>query len=427
MENVSTRIAADTSSTLESERTLRRSQYVALALMYFAQGLPAGLAFNALGVLIRDGGHGVADVGWTGLAFLPWALKFLWAGAVDNACRRWGHARLIAATQWIAAVLCLALAAFPPSSALPLTLAAMVALNAVCATQDIVTNAYAVTRLRGRTAGPANAIQVAAFIAGMLAGGGGLLIVHAHLGWMWAMVLMAALMLAIHLALRIDRRWQLPVAPRREAPSAPVRLRDLRRRGDLIWALVVALSFKFASTASATLVQPWMMDRGLGLQEIGALQIITLISTALGGVLIGIPLVRCLSNRRAVWVAGILAVVVLGIPCLLNGMAVRNPAMIAIAFATQALFEGTFYVAIWALFLNWASPERPGTDYTVMQCSESLMNAVAAGAIGGLGQKLGYGGAFALVWVAGAAAFALVVWSLGRLHLYGECHERNDI
>jgi hypothetical protein len=91
----------------------RRSDYLALALMYFAQGLPTGLAFDALPVLIRSGGHDMAVIGWVGLAFLPWALKFLWAGPIDNACRRWGIARVVYLTQGLLMLACLALMPFP--------------------------------------------------------------------------------------------------------------------------------------------------------------------------------------------------------------------------------------------------------------------------------------------------------------------------
>lgn len=93
----------------------RATEYRALALMYTAQGLPTGLAFHALGTLMRQGGHGVAEVGLVGLAFLPWALKFLWAAPVDNACARWGHARVVGVTQALAVLACLALIALPPS------------------------------------------------------------------------------------------------------------------------------------------------------------------------------------------------------------------------------------------------------------------------------------------------------------------------
>lgn len=419
-ENVDMRpVAVDIGAGAAGIPAQRRSEYVALALMYFAQGLPAGLAFNALGILIRQGGHSVADVGWTGLAFLPWALKFLWASAIDNACARWGHARLIGATQLMAVALCLGLMSFPPSGALHLALLGIVLLNTVCATQDIATNAYAVARLQGSTAGPANAIQVAAFIAGMLAGGGGLLLVHALAGWSTAMGLMAGMMLSIHLALRLGRRWQAPSAGVK-APNDKVHLRDLRRHPDLAWALAIALLFKFASTAAATLVQPWLIDRGLDLTQAGGLQMTMLVATAAGGVLIGVPLVRRLGNRRAVLVSGVVAAALLGTAWALDAADARDLRLLALTFGVQALFEGALYVAIWALFMNWASPARPGTDYTAMQCGESLSNALAAGVIGGLGQQLGYAHAFALAWLAGAAAIVLIAACLPRLVLQRE-------
>lgn len=396
----------------------RRSEYAALALMYFAQGLPMGLAYDALGTLIRYGGHSVAAVGLTGFAFLPWALKFLWAGAVDNACARWGMARIVFATQALVVLACLALAPFSPSTHLYGALAGAVALNALCATQDIVTNAYAVVRLQGRGAGAANAIQVAGFIAGMLVGGGGLLLAHARIGWGGAMLLLALLMFLLYLPLAWDRRWLGAGRAAVELPSR-ARLRDLRRHADLGWALLVALVFKFSSTAVATLAKPWLLDRGFDLAQVGSLQMSNLVATAVGGVAIGVPLVRRLGNRRAVLASMAMAGLLLGTAWTLHATGAFGVALCYGAFAVQSLFEGAMYVAVWALFMNWASPERPGTDYTAMQCCESLGNALAAGAIGGLGQKLGFGAAFACAWAASAVVLVLVAVGLPRLKLAG--------
>ncbi|MGE8655516.1 MAG: MFS transporter [Achromobacter sp.] len=394
------------------------SEYLALALMYFAQGLPSGLAFNALGALIRQGGHPVAEVGLTGLAFLPWALKFLWAGPIDNACARWGHARLIGVTQTLAVLLYLGLAPFPPGTYLVATLIGVIALNSVCATQDIVTNAYAVSRLQGRAAGPANAIQVAAFIAGMLAGGGGLLVLHAHVGWADTMLLMALLLVLLYLPLGFGRRWRDGTAPR--PATQRVRLRDLRRHADLGWALAIALLFKFAGTAISTLVQPWLVDRGLSLAQVGTLQMSNLIANAVGGVLIGVPLVRWLGDRRAALAGCVIVAMLLGTAWGLQVNGLHDARIIYVAFGVQALGEGAMYVAVWALFMNWASPQRPGTDFTAMQCCESLANGLAAGVIGGLSQRVGYGHAFALAWLAGGIAVALIAWCLPRLNLLRE-------
>jgi MFS transporter (putative signal transducer) len=403
----------------------RAAEYRALALMYTAQGLPTGLAFHALGTLMRQGGHGVAEVGLVGLAFLPWALKFLWAAPVDNACARWGHARVVGLTQALAVLACLALIALPPSQGLHATLAGVLALNTLAATQDIATNAYAVARLQGRAAGPANAIQVAGFIAGMLLGGGGLLMAVDRWGWQASMAGMAALMLALYLPLLVDPRWAAAARTPATLPDGGnrpqrARLRDLRRHPDLAWALALALVFKFASTAVETLAQPWLVDRGLSLSQIGALQTLKLLATAAGGVLLGIALVRRLGNRRAVAVGCALATALLGTTWAMEVLDVRALPLLYLAFGIESIAAGAMYVAIWALFMNWASPERPGTDYTAMQCCESLANALAAGAIGGLGASRGYGWAFAAAWAAGLGVLLLVCAALPRIRLQQE-------
>ncbi|MBN3723552.1 MFS transporter [Burkholderia sp. Ac-20379] len=400
-------------------RAGRRGDYLALTLMYVAQGLPIGLAYNALAVLIRAGGYDAAMVGYTGLAFVPWALKFLWAPAVDNACARHGMRRVLWITQLGIVATCAALVPVPPDIAHPGSLAAVLTLvvlmNALCATQDIVTNAYAVRRLQGRAAGAANAIQVAGFIAGMLVGGGGLLVLSAHVGWRGAMTALAAAMALIYLPLGFVPGG---FAGRAQAPAAPrVRLRDVFRRRDFGWAVLLAGSFKLASTGVSTLVQPWLLDRGVSIEAIGRLQMSNLAFVALGAVAIGVPMVRRFGCRRAVLTGIALAGALAGTAWVLDAQQRFSLPACYVAFAVQSLFEGAMYVAVWATLMNWASPERPGADFTTMQCCENLGNVVATGLIGAAVSALGYGGAFACAW-----ALALVVWaaawvSLGRMRL----------
>ncbi|GGJ86924.1 MFS transporter [Pseudomonas matsuisoli] len=391
--------------------------YLALGLMYFAQGLPTGLAFDALPVLIREGGHGMAQIGWVGLAFLPWALKFLWASPIDNACRRWGIARVIYVTQGLLALACLALMPFAPGTHLGFALAGVVGLNLICATQDIATNAYAVSRLQGRAAGPANAMQVAGFILGMLTGGGGFLMLYPHLGWSGLMLLMAIGMPLLFLPLLLRRDWHSDDPLTR---AGKVRLLGVLQHRDLLFALGIAVSFKFASTAVATLTKSWLIDQGLDVSQAGSLQVSNLLLMALGGVLVGIPLVRRTGNRRAVLITGALATLLLGTAWLLDAGGVQDVRAYYAGFGLQAIFEGSFYVSVWALFMNWASHERPGTDYSAMQCCESLTNMVGASIVGGLGQAFGYSNVFASAWVAGAMAWLLIAFCLRRLQLAGE-------
>lgn len=402
---------------IPSPAAQRRSEYRALALMYISQGLPVGFAFNGLAALIRSNGYSVAHVGLIGLAILPWAFKFLWASAIDNACTRWGHARIIFTSQALATLCCLLLIPLPPSSGLAGVIACVVLFNLVCATQDIATNAYAVTRMQGKAAGPANAIQIAGFIGGMLLGGGGMLILHSHTNWHSSIAALAGILALLGLLLWLDKGWQGHTAIATRLPR--VRLRGLLRHRDLFWAALIALSFKFPSTAVGTLVQPWLVDHGIGLEGIGQVQIVTMTATALGGIVLGVPLVRRLGNRRAVICSYTLAALVLGAAWHLE--TAGPPTLLAcfLALGIQAFFEGAAFVAIWALFMNWSSQDQPGTDFTAMQCGENLSNVAAAGVIGGLGQAIGYGQAFALAWAMGGLCLIVILLSVPRMQLAG--------
>lgn len=409
-------MTTQTATTRPQASSSPSGEYLAIALMYFAQGVPIGLAFNALGAMIRHGGHSVAAVGLTGLAFLPWALKFLWSGPVENACARWGMPRFLWSTQAMIVTTCLVMIPFPPSASLYTVIALIVLLNLLCATQDIVTNSYAVLRFQGRRAGAANAIQIAGFIGGMLIGGGGLLQVYSSLGWIVTMLILAILMAVVYLPLLLIPGWRNTAAAT-TATASRVRLRDLAKHRDLGWALLLALSFKFAGTAVSTLAQPWLLDKGFDLEQIGRLQMSNLVFVAIGGACIGIPLLRYAGNRRAVLVAMTLSGLLMGTAWMLQFLGAFSSMALYAAFALQSLFEGAMFVTIWALFMNWSSKDRPGTDFTVMQCCEGFGNAIAAGMIGGLGQAYGYGDAFAIAWASAAGVLLITAICLPRLQL----------
>ena len=123
---------SDTHPLREAVHHRRLSDYLALALMYFAQGLPMGLAFEALPTLIRHSGHGMAQIGWVGLALLPWALKFLWASHIDNLCRKAGISRVVFVTQALVAIACLGMSTLDFRTDLALILMGVVGLNLIC-------------------------------------------------------------------------------------------------------------------------------------------------------------------------------------------------------------------------------------------------------------------------------------------------------
>mgnify|MGYP001800856243 CR=1 FL=1 len=57
---------------------------VRLFALYAAQSAPVQFFYVGLPAIFREAGHSLADIALVHLAFLPWALKFLWAPLVDR-------------------------------------------------------------------------------------------------------------------------------------------------------------------------------------------------------------------------------------------------------------------------------------------------------------------------------------------------------
>ncbi|MFT8802007.1 MAG: permease [Gluconobacter cerinus] len=392
-------------------RTTILTRLLAIGLMYGSQGIPAGLAFNAFSTILRHSGTPLKDIGLTGLVFLPWALKCFWSGIADNAGKRWGYGPLALWTHMSAIVVCLLLGFASPEHHFLLALSGILLLNTIFATQDIFTNACAVSHMKGRNAGLANALQVISFLLGMVVGGAGSLFIYERLGWSGAMWGMACELFVLWLALLPLRAG---IEPSRVFQK-PSRLMDLFRQPGFRWALLMALTFKFASSALAMLLQPWLMDRSFSLDFAGTLQMSNIICGALGGAVIGFPAVRFLGCRRAVALLIWPSTLLLGTLVFLQAGGIATPVLLYAGLGIENFLDGGFYVSVWATLMNWSSEERPGTDYSFLQCGESLANVLAGMSIAPLASVIGYSRTFLVAWIAGAFALLLVVTAARKL------------
>lgn len=393
--------------------TLFAKRLLAIFLMYAAQGIPAGLAFNAFSTILRHGGASLHALGLTGLLFLPWALKCLWSSMADNVGKRWGYGKLALWTHITAVLLCLFLIYTPPEKNFVIALIGIFLLNTLFATQDIFTNACAVSHMKGRNAGLANAVQVIAFLLGMVAGGSGSLVLYAHYGWHGAMLGMACALLLLWVALLPLRACIEPLMGNTQPP--PSRLLTLFEQAGFLWAATMALSFKFAGSALSLLLQPWLMDSRFTLEFAGTLQMSNILCGAIGGAVIGFPTVRLMGSNRAVRLLIWPSTLLLGTLWLLPATGMASPTLLYIGLGVENFVDGGFYVSIWAMLMNWSSTKQPGTDYSFLQCGESLTNVLAGLSIPPLASMLGYSGTFLALWGMGACVLPLLVLASRKL------------
>src|SRR5262245_34285730 len=215
---------------------------VAIGAIYIAQSVIGGMTFQAVPAIMRSSGADLQLIGLVSLTMLPWALKFLWAPAIERyrlppgAPRRSRHIVMIG--QLAAAATLVVAALIGPTHAGALLLALAFAALAA-ATVDIACDAFAVEALSAHDRGWGNTAQVGGAYLGMMIGGGAFLVLYARVEWMVAVLVMAVLLIVLTIPFALADEAKAPSEPRAQRPSLRAAFaRPQMRIGLVVTALV---------------------------------------------------------------------------------------------------------------------------------------------------------------------------------------------
>lgn len=379
-----------------------------IGILYVTQGMPMGLAFMALPAMLRSLGYSTEAIGMTGIVILPWALKFLWAPMVDrtrDGCLGRRQSWIVPAQILTVAVYAILAIAAGSNTSLPIMLAILMLANLASATQDIATDGWAIELLRSPDLAWANGLQIGGFSLGTLIGGSATLLLFDHGGWMPALGLLAVITaLSIVPVLLMPRSsTQVQDVASTDRPS----LKKMLRRENAFFILSIAGLFYFANALSSAMVGPFLIDSGLSLADVGLVTGASVAVTLLVSSLAGSALCRWFGPVRVAIVAGGIAAAAL----LLWWLLALQPhvallMVLSVKFAI-GMASGVSYVAFFTIFMQWASPKQAGTDFTILQCTESWTNILAAIIAGQLASLLGFAGHFLASSLVG---FAIIVW-----------------
>ena len=400
----------------------RAARILLLTTLYFAQGLPFGFFMQAFPVILRQRGHSLDEIGLAGLLSLPWALKFLWSPWVD----RWRGSSLGPRRGWIlplqftAILILLAVEGVDLSGGLFLVGLAFLLLNFVCATQDIATDALAVDLLRGPERGLGNGVQVGGYRLGMIVGGGFLLVLLGHIGWQGAFLVMAALMALASLPIL----WWREPEPRPMATdvvgvggqSAPVVAWGaafrafLGRPGRFAWVATLCL-YKAGDAFASAMVRPFLVDLGLGVDDVGWLLGTAGSGAALVGAAVGGLLLTRLPRRGALLGFGVLqlfSVAVWILPALHPTLG--RPGLYAVSIFEH--FAGSMAtVALFTMMMDTCHPKQAATDYTLQACIVVVATGALSAVSGFSAKAIGFPNHFILA----TALSALGLLAVARL------------
>jgi PAT family beta-lactamase induction signal transducer AmpG len=372
-----------------------------IAVLYFAEGLPFGIAYDVWPVFFRVHGVSLAEIGLMSLLSLPWTWKMLWAPLVD----RWGHRQ-----HWITVALftlgatTLAIVPLDPSRPSWLMWGLLLLFTTASATQDIAIDAYAVDVSTPDTVGSINGMRVSAARVALLAGGGGFIFLAGTLGWTPLWFALAGTFVGLAAVAWLSPRVALEETARRHAIRPVLRW---ALRWQMLPVVAFVLLYKLGDSTLGRMVKPFWVDRGYTLEEIGAISVsLGVVLTILGALVGGWFTNRYGIFRALLWLGlaqmvsnlGYVAVAALELP--------RQS--IYVASVVESFTQGLGTAAFLSFLMNLCDREHAASQYAILSALFALTRDVV-GAFSGLGvEAWGYAAYFAVTTALAVPGLALL-------------------
>lgn len=388
-------------------------------MLYVAEGLPFGVVSKIWPVWFRTAGVSLAEIGLMSLLALPWSWKPLWAPLVD----RFGSRRVwIASALSLLTLLALLMPVVGPASLGPVLILLLLAFTLASATQDIAIDAWTVQVAQGKQLGWVNGVRASAYRVAVIVAGGVALLVADRWGWdaAWAMVAAAFACLAVAATFLPQgaalRSQSGATAGDRSIPELFRAFLAWAFRPQMIPVVLFALLYKLGDQTMGKMVEPFWLDQGMTLSEIG------LISNTLG---LGLTIAGALAGGAFVSRVGLFR----GLLWLGLGQALSNLGYAAVAAlplpresiyfasAIESFTQGLGTAALLAFLTAACRPEHAATEYALLSSLFAFSREVAGAVSGFLAQGLGYATFFVLTTLLAFPALALLPWLRPGLEL----------
>lgn len=399
---------------------------LAIGLMGFASGLPLPLTAGTLSYRLDDAGLSLTDIGLFALVGMPYALKILWAPAVDELRLPALGALLGQRRSWILAtqlglvVAFLGLGLSDPGSLPRGTAVWAVVLALLSATQDIAVDAYRIEVLEEREQGAGAAATQTGYRLAMLCSAAGAVALSDYASWPVVFAALAALlglgMLGVAIgpeptAGRAERGGEPFAARVRRAVVEP--LRDLATLPHFAVIVAFAVLYKYGDAIAGVMALPFYRKLGFTGVEIASASQVPSLLAAIAGVLVGGWLVARLGTIRAlVW--GGIAQATTNLMFVVLALAGRELPLLFAAVSVDSFAGGLASSAFVAYLSGLCRPGKAATQYAALT---SLMAAGRTGLSGGAGwlaDQLGWPAFFAATTLLAAPGLLLLWWLAAR-------------
>ncbi len=384
------------------------------ALLYFCEGAPIGYIWWAMPTRLRAAGMPVEQVAaLTAMLTLPWALKFLWAPAVDALRgRRWGYRSWITTAQALMGLALLPLGFAPLEEMVGFVTWLLLAHAVFAATQDVAIDALAISIVpEGEHARVTGWMQ-----AGMLTGRaifGGLALAAER--WIGAEAVVLVLLGCVWSTMVVV--WVMPCAVvdaqmREAAPRRFVRslARALANRSTWL-GLGVALTAGAGFEAVGGLIGPFLLDRGATTEQVGWFFALPVIACMIIGAIAGGWAADRLGHKRMLAASIVAVALAVGGLLATDAAGVRGAGLMTAATPIY-LFTGALTASSYALFMDLTDPAIGGTQFSAFMGATNMCEVWSVAAAGAVAGRSGYAAGFLLA--AGASLVALAILPMLR-------------
>ena len=286
------------------------------------------------------------------------------------------------------------------------------------ATQDLAVDAYTIDLLDPKELGMANGIRIGAYRVGLIAAGGGVLILSDLVGWsptfVGVAVIMAALAVTVlvfgpfHLARPEIARAQAKQGGFSQIKESVKGLASLPHIGVII---VFILAYKAGDAMLGAMVSAFWRDLGYSGTQFGVASItVGKVPAILGGILGGVLTARW-GISRALWLLGIFqALSILGY--WVAALPGASPYTIYLATMGENLAGQMGSAAFMAFLMCLCDKRFSASHYAFLSMLFGLSGRLCGYLGGWLAQWFGFATFFFISFLAAWPAFALLPWVL---------------
>jgi PAT family beta-lactamase induction signal transducer AmpG len=392
----------------------RALKFLVVGVLYFAEGVPFGFVYTTLSYYLRSRGVPLEEIGILSLLGLAWSLKVLWSPLAD---RFGSRAAWLVPAQILIVLSMLGLAHFAGG---PVTLAFWVLVGVLClasATQDLAVDAYTIDLLDTEELGMANGIRIGAYRVGLIAAGGGVLILSDVVGWSATFVGVAIIVAALALTVIAFSPFHQarPEVARAQAGKGFSQIKESVRglmAHPHIWVIIIfIMTYKAGDAFLGAMVSAFWRDMGFSGTQFGVASIVMGKIPAIVGGFLGGAITARWGISRALWVLGIFQA------CSILGYwvaALPGTWHYTIYLATLGdNLAGQMGSAAFMAFLMLLCDKRFSASHYAFLSMLFGLSARLCGYIGGWAAAyLGYAWFFFLSFLVAWPAFALLPWVL---------------